>query len=869
MEVNHNLPNRPYKKFFGRTESIRRIKETLLEGGTFIASIDGVGGIGKTALAYYFCHEILVPENRFDYIVWLTSKKTVFDPFSKDTLIKRIDNNFYGTESLIDTTLQVVGLEEFIGEDFYVKRDFFERDVASKEKIFFVLDNLENVDDDEFFKYITKGFNRLSGINRDLKVLTTSRKRKRIIDFPIEIEGLTVEDALLMLKYLAGEFDVKAILNASDFQNVKLLERVGNVPLGIEFVVGQMALGKSLGQIYRELDGYPSLDQVTDEDEKKKRLSAIILFSFRNMYETLDFDHQRVFKTIAALQKNKRSDDELSFELLMTITGYSKYELDRILEDLMDNKLITLEDSEYAISQMAINFVRQYYEEFESFENEIIGLKEKIARTGHQTRDKVDVFLENVKIFLEENKYEEAEAFLLKSLDVYNDARLYYELATIQRILNKFTKAGDNFHMATRLAPHNVKIWYDWINMEDVRQRHNIALHLSAQALEKTGNDVSIVIQMINIYKYKRDYARLRDEVKQYLKLYEDEGKQEPYIKLLRHWKGIEYSLVKEGTDNKYIQAAELLASKEEDNEIKLQILAEMLRVEKRRGNHKKAEQTQRRIRNIQSKIKRSVGGRVKHLNRLFSQKENEQAKKEARKILKWFDEDSYDEVEMRHYQNALRVLMQILATEQDYDRMISTFEDYKTIGYRDESCIQTYEKAQKMKVENERNALIGDISINIQCAEVNLRNLIMWSFDFNEQGLVDAVISKDKQEWITQWEMTKNKSLKKDADLIHYSDLGHLRSLLAWRRSEILKRTADSKMRYTTQENLKKTIAYLEEYVSQARNETFHSRLQLFEIDKLNEILVDTRRLLDTTNQIIEDLQISNQSEFNIKKAI
>ncbi len=56
----HNLPNQPYKKFFGRTDAINKINDELIEGGTYIASIDGVGGIGKTALTYYFCKEILV-----------------------------------------------------------------------------------------------------------------------------------------------------------------------------------------------------------------------------------------------------------------------------------------------------------------------------------------------------------------------------------------------------------------------------------------------------------------------------------------------------------------------------------------------------------------------------------------------------------------------------------------------------------------------------------------------------------------------------------------------------------------------------------------------------------------------------------------
>ena len=51
MTIEHNLPPQPYKKFFGRQYSIDKIMETLIKGGTFIASIDGVGGIGKTALA--------------------------------------------------------------------------------------------------------------------------------------------------------------------------------------------------------------------------------------------------------------------------------------------------------------------------------------------------------------------------------------------------------------------------------------------------------------------------------------------------------------------------------------------------------------------------------------------------------------------------------------------------------------------------------------------------------------------------------------------------------------------------------------------------------------------------------------------------
>ncbi len=856
MTAVHNLPNRPYRKFFGRTEAIKQIEETLIEGGTFIASIDGVGGIGKTALAYHFCENVLLPSERFDYVVWISSKKTVFDPFSKEVLIKRIDNDFYGIETLIDTTLRVTGFEEVIDAPFPEKKDFFE-EILRSEKVFFVLDNLETIEDEEFFSYITRDFNKISAQNRFFKVLTTSRKRKRIIDFPIEIEGLTTEDALAMLKYLAREFGVKAISNASDFQNIRLLERVGNIPLGIEFIVGQMALGKTLGDIFRELEGYPTLDGVTDEEEKKRRLSSIILFSFKGMYETLDYDHQRVFKTIAVLHRHKnQEEEEISLELLMSLTRLSKYKLDRILEDLIDSKLITVSGAEYGISQMAVNFVRQYYEEFEQFEDEIIGLKDKISQGNHRPQSRVDVFLDTVRAYIEENKYEEAEEHLLKALDVHQEARLYYELAKIQRVLNKFTKASDSFAMATQLDPHNAKIWYDWINMEDARQRHNIALHLAQKALDNTHNNVSIVIQMLNIHKYRRDYEIIRRKVKFFLKRYREEGEGESARKLLRYWKSVEYHVARSGGPIEfYVKASELLYQEEEDLEARLQILLEMYKVIKREDKQK-AEEVRRRIRNLRNRIKGNIGARVKLLNRLFNQHDYSSAKKEARRILRWFDRE--EKQDFPYFKNALRVLLQVLAREEDYNSILRVFSEYEEIGSRDDNCQQIYEKAKRQLFEQQRNALIGEISANIQRSEVNLRTVIMWALDSQEDNLLSLVKGKGKEEWIAQWRMTRDKALKKDGWLIHYTDLSHLRSLLKWTRALILKRIEGPKHQDDCRKLLKQVVAYLEEFVSQERNEAFHSRLLLFNEEELQAVLVDTRRLLDSTEQLKEFLGIS-----------
>jgi tetratricopeptide (TPR) repeat protein len=853
MATEHNLPPQPYKKFFGRQDSINKIMETLIEGGTFIASIDGVGGIGKTALAYYFCKEILLPSNRFDYLIWLTAKETVFDPFSRDLMIKTIRSSFRGIEELIDTILSVIKFEELMDKPLEEKKKFVEDEVLKSEKVFIVLDNLESIEDDQFFDYIRQDFNKLAAKNRFLKVLTTSRKRKKIADFPIEIEGLAIEDALKMLKYLASEYKIKDILNATDHDNIILIEKVGRIPLGIEFIIGQMALGKSRGQIYNELQGYPSLENAKSESEKRKILSDIILFSFKDMYETLTHEQQYVFKVITALVRNRtKSDPPISFELLMTITGYKKQELENCLESLIDNNLITItKDNEYVISQMAINFVKQYYDDFGEIEDEIIEKKNKIVK-GDYKRDEVEWFLNSTRELIDNNRFEEAETRLLDALDAMPDPRIYFELARVQKALNKFLKAEDNFRIASELNPTNAKIWFEWINMEYNRGRHNIALQLTEKAIEKTNSDVLLVLQRINILEFQREFDQLRREVKRYLEIYDREGRQDEYLRLLRNWKNIEYNLFKERSvwPKHYFEAVEMLIEKESDIETKIELYKEALKISDEIGQVDKKRSFERKLKNLEYQAMMYIPLIIKKLYTLFSNKNYDEAKNEARKILNWIYEDEEYEEYSKH---ALRVLLQILASEKDYDRIIFTFEDYKHIGFKDKNCINIYEKAKKEKKLKEKNEIIGEIMLNIQECEAKLRQLVMWSLDNKEEKLVELIRSKDKSEWIDQWQLTRNKALKKDEVLIHYSDLYQLRSVLSWVKSEITNKIQDNSKKNQIRELLNYTVVYLKKYISQERNESFHSRLQLYEIEELNNFLVDTRRTLETINKIME----------------
>ena len=609
--MNHNLPPQPYKKFFGRKDSINKIVETLLEGGTYIASIDGVGGIGKTALTYYFCNEVLLSQNTYDYLVWVTAKDTVFDAYSSTS--RNVENTFKfnSVEELINETIKVTDFPELLVDTFEERKKFFE-EVVRTEKIFFVIDNLETIQDENFFDFL-KEFNKYSRYNRDLKILTTSRKRKKIADFPIEIEGLSISDSLQMLDFLAENYTerpIKAILSTSELQKIKILNRVGNIPLGIEFIVGQLANGKSLGQIYQELEGYPTLENIRDEDEKRKRLSDILLFSFKDMYETLDSEHQLVFKIIAALQKNKRkNDNDTSFDLLMNLTDFNYNQLEEIIETLIENKLIyQLSKDEFGISQMAINFTKQYFDDFGEVEDKVIGLKEAIVKNP-ALQDNIDLFIERVRTMTSNIQFAEAEKVLHNAIDRNEDYRLYYELAKVQTVLKKNIKASENFKRATELSPFNKNIWFDYITLERSTGRSHIALSIAKSAIDHTHDDVSIVMLAVDVYKFRKEHENMRHFTNQYLEKYKFQNKNVEFIKLLQHSKSIEYRILKDenkfkGESNFYMDKIDLLIKYESDLQIQLELLQEQISVCKKIGKRDKIRYLQTKIWELEQRIK-------------------------------------------------------------------------------------------------------------------------------------------------------------------------------------------------------------------------------------------------------------------------
>jgi len=109
--ISHNLPEKDYNIFIGRDKEIKELNNALDHKRHFISALDGIGGVGKSAIAIESCYRLIDSKNNdFEYFVWMSAKNTFF----KDGKITKIEQAFDHLDQLIDTILIVLGFPEYL-----------------------------------------------------------------------------------------------------------------------------------------------------------------------------------------------------------------------------------------------------------------------------------------------------------------------------------------------------------------------------------------------------------------------------------------------------------------------------------------------------------------------------------------------------------------------------------------------------------------------------------------------------------------------------------------------------------------------------------------------------------------------------------
>lgn len=248
-KVYHNLPRPDYERFVGRKAELKQVRQLLLpQTRHFVVTIDGIGGIGKSALALEVAHSYLrhydrLPETeRFEAIIWTSAKQTVLTGegiMLRSQSLRTLDD--------IYTTIAITLEREDIPRARIEEQDELVRQALTRQRTLLVVDNLETVDDERVLAFIREA-------PAPTKVIVTTRHRLDIA-YPVRLVGMEEADALTLT---ADEAKKKGVTLNDDAAR-RLYQRTGGVPLAIVWSVAQMGFGYGVEAVLTRL-GQPNND---------------------------------------------------------------------------------------------------------------------------------------------------------------------------------------------------------------------------------------------------------------------------------------------------------------------------------------------------------------------------------------------------------------------------------------------------------------------------------------------------------------------------------------------------------------------------------------------------------------------------------
>lgn len=270
-KIYHNLPQPDYVEFVGRESELNRLKNLLSPNNrSWIITIDGIGGIGKSALALEIAHRYLqkytelLPEECFEAIIWTSAKQSVLTADGISTrrqMLHTLDDIY----SAIAITL---GQENIIRAAAEQQHELA-RKALTQQRTLLIIDNLETIDDENLLSFLRE-------LPSPTKAIVTTRYRIDVA-YPIRLVGMSWENAQVFINQECCKKNVS--LNTQEIK--QLYERTGGVPLAIVWSIAQASFGHNIQSVFDRL-GQPNNDISRfcfDEALKKIRnLTAYQLF---------------------------------------------------------------------------------------------------------------------------------------------------------------------------------------------------------------------------------------------------------------------------------------------------------------------------------------------------------------------------------------------------------------------------------------------------------------------------------------------------------------------------------------------------------------------------------------------------------------
>jgi len=250
-KVSHNLPNPSYTHFVGREQEIEAILAKLQpypHSQVHLITIDGIGGIGKSALALeiaFLClqNNASLPESeRFDAIIWVSAKRTIL---TADSIITR--HQVFRTLDDIYAAIAITLGKEGLTRSKPEEQAEIIRNALSSIRCLLIIDNLETVDDETVLSFLME-------LPAPTKAIITTRHRIDLA-YPVRLLGMPERDAIYLIN---NECQARNIILTQE-QIIQLVTRTGGVPLAIVWSIAQITAGHNIANVLRRL-GQPTGD---------------------------------------------------------------------------------------------------------------------------------------------------------------------------------------------------------------------------------------------------------------------------------------------------------------------------------------------------------------------------------------------------------------------------------------------------------------------------------------------------------------------------------------------------------------------------------------------------------------------------------
>ncbi len=247
-DIPNNLPYPNHTLFVGRQEEIARLMTLLSpDHQAYLISVDGIGGVGKTALVLetaYRCLRASTGEQprpgvpTFEAIVFTSAKQQYLTP---DGILARRQTQ-RTLQDIFLTISRTLNRPDIIRTTPEEQPERV-RSALSDQRTLLIVDNLETITDQETI------LSFLYDLPRPTKAIITTRHRIAPLLAPIHLRQLSEADSIALINHLCEENDVT--LTAA--QTHLLFERTGGIPAALIYSIGQIAAGYSVETVLERL----------------------------------------------------------------------------------------------------------------------------------------------------------------------------------------------------------------------------------------------------------------------------------------------------------------------------------------------------------------------------------------------------------------------------------------------------------------------------------------------------------------------------------------------------------------------------------------------------------------------------------------